>query len=640
MSGPNIIELIVRAVDQVSGPLRSMGRSVENFSDTVKKGAAAVGLGLGIREFVEANRDAQASLAQLDIAYRNSSESARRSKDDIIAFANAQLKSSQFGDEAVIQSQTTLLRFSRVSREVFERARRDVLDVSAALGIDLQQATESVGRALESPTQGLRNLRQLNIVFTQSQRDLIQKLEESGRVYEAQNILLDALEDHYRGAAKASSETLGGALDRLKNNFQELLELSDKSGGKATEQINELADAVGSHTVQDGVKRITDSFAEMYDEIKKVASLGPSTLKKMAEEANKFLPERFQIGFLSHPGEDERVNGSPGHGPIKRPLTDEELQQRAEDARFALLKSLDEVKVTAVKEETAGLAKLMREWGDEAQSSGQKASAALERTKILLDELEQNEISKALGRPGAGIFDDMTKAADVVQIQLQAAERYKTTVEEIIDSQLQLIDINAIAARKLVEPLPAATARIREFVDTIKEGLQNAAAQGQITGRSITKYLVAAFESKLIYRAIDMLGAYIEKTLVKATSSSGSGGGKSSFWGNALNAAASFFFSAGGGETSGLTMVGENGPELVSGRNKVWNTQQLRWAMAGGPGGGGASQVQINEGDIIIQGNADEKTAAMIRTESRARQRETLRIIDQKLKDNGYGRLR
>lgn len=556
----------------------------------------------------EATANAQKSLVQLDIAFNNSSESARRSKDDIVGFATSVQKGTEFSNTAVIKSQTTLLNFGRVTRDVFSRARQDVLDVSAALGIDLQSASDAVGRALESPAQGLRNLRQLNIVFSESQRQLIERLEATGHVYEAQNLLLDALEDHYRGAAKASSETLGGALDKLKNNFESLLELSEKSGGAAAENVNKLAEALSAPKLQSAVKRIGDSIAEMFGQISSVATTIPRLL-----------------GVFDKAPVELRAQG---HGPLPSPLTDAEKKTRADDERRALIASLQEIKPNVPKEDVAGLTKLMRDFGDEAESAAGKASRQFERLKLLLDEIQQDQINSLT--PSGNTVEASKKYFETLE---QQANDYKKTIEEVIDDQLKLIDINAIESRKLIQTTTLAQDRLKEFTDTIKEGLQNAAQAGDLTGRSILRSLLAAFEAKLLYQAIDSLVSYIGRALTKAIAA-GSAGGGSGFFGGLLGSI--FGHAAGGGSMSGPRIVGEDGPELLLSSGQVMNRRQLAFAMAGSSG----ATIEMGDTNIVVQGNADERVLQAMEIRIQQNNKKQLETFSRILQQNGYGALR
>ena len=69
-------------------------------------------------------------------------------------------------------------------------------------------------------------------------------LEETGRLAEAQAIVMGVMEESYAGAAEAARNTLGGSLTVLKNTFNDLIEGDAGSLNGATDAVNMLTDAL------------------------------------------------------------------------------------------------------------------------------------------------------------------------------------------------------------------------------------------------------------------------------------------------------------------------------------------------------------------------------------------------------------
>lgn len=664
MPGNDEISITARYIDEVSRGLQGTENAVADFGNKLfevgVKLAEAFAIEETLRKVVETTSAAQRVISQLGIAYQNSAEAANRSKHEILEFTEAQSKATEFSTNAINQAQTALLRYDRVQGEVFERARKDALDVASALGTDLVGASESLGRALERPSTGLRQLRTLGIVFSQSEQELIERMDKTGRTAEAQGIILDKLEKKYEGAAAAARTTLGGSISALKNAFESLFESTEKgaeSGAKAVNQITEIISSPGfKSTIQgftaelldwvrafvnvvnisvSGLKTLGQYAAHFSESAEKTgldklfakqSNLGAS-LNAALDQANTQDPvERRRAEALiarirkdldevqrqvksasqaPQPGEAQAVGSRQATKPGQvKFISDDEVKRRAEDSREQLLESLQPFEVfdkniSAISSSLDPMAKLMKEFGEEAETSGDKLNRSFARTKIILEEV------------GA------------------STEQYNKKIEEVIDSELKLIDTNAIESRKLVEPLSAEQVKINKIVDTIEEGLKNLAQSGQTSGRAILRYLLAAFESKLIYTAIDKLGSYLRKSLSSSSSST-----KSGFFAGLVGA---LFGSAGGGETMGLQWVGETGPELTSDRRKVWNTQQLRAANLGGGG-----SVNFRGGDTIlnVQGDANEKTLARARVEQERNNKKQLEAFSGLMRQNGYRPLR
>lgn len=660
MPGNNTIEVTAQYIDEVSKGLGGTERAVEQFGNKLfevgTKLAEAFAIEKTLEKVVDETSAAQRVVTQLGIAYQNSAESINRSKKEITEFSESQTQATEFSTNALTKAQTALLRYDRVQGDVFDRARKDALDVASALGKDLVDASETLGRALERPSTGLRQLRSLNIVFSQSEQELIARMEKTGRAAEAQGIILDKLEGKYQGSAAAARDTLGGAISGLKNAFEDLFVSTEKgaeSGARAVNQITEIISSPGFKTsIQGftaelldwtrafvnvvntaiyGLKNLAQYAAHFSESAEKTgldklfakqsnlgASLdaalpGLNSLSSVERRRSEVLIARIrkdldevrdQIKSAKEgvqPGEAQPI----GSRQVTKPgqvkfVSDDELARQTEDARNKVLDSLEPINIAIQKIEDQGLAKVMKEFGEEAETAGDKLNRSFERTKIILNEVGASE------------------------------EQYKKKIEEVIDSELQLIDLNQIRSRKLVEPLSAEQVKINKIVDTVEEGLKNLAQSGQTAGRAILRYLLAAFESKLVFTAIDKLGVYLRKSL----STSGSGGGTAGFIGGLLGA---FFGAAGGGDTMGLEWVGESGPELRSGRSKVWNTQQLR---AAGIGGGRAVQVSFGDTNFNIAGNADQKTLQIMRSEQERNNKKQLEAFSNIMRQNDYRPLR
>ena len=94
---------------------------------------------------------------------------------------------------------------------------------------DLKGASIQLGKALNDPVANLSALSKSGIQFSTSQKEVIKDLAESGRLAEAQTIILDELNIQYGGSAEAAALADGGfkqlsnAVGDLKERFGELI---------------------------------------------------------------------------------------------------------------------------------------------------------------------------------------------------------------------------------------------------------------------------------------------------------------------------------------------------------------------------------------------------------------------------------
>ncbi|ROT45000.1 phage tail length tape measure family protein [Pusillimonas sp. NJUB218] len=229
------------------------------FSRLVGVAAGAglgVGLGMAFNKFAQETINAQNEQRQLAAVIRSTGAAAGYSVKQLNDMAEALANATTLSAGDINRAQTRLLSYTGIAGETFPRAMQAVVDTSVRMGMSVEQAAETVGRALDIPSQGLSSLSRQGFRFTEEQKKVVEQLEKTGRVAEAQAIVLQALESSYGGAAAAARDTLGGALAALQNRVNDLMTGGDGSIDGLTEEINDLTDALGSEET----KRTFESF--------------------------------------------------------------------------------------------------------------------------------------------------------------------------------------------------------------------------------------------------------------------------------------------------------------------------------------------------------------------------------------------
>jgi hypothetical protein len=119
-----------------------------------------------------------------------------------------------------------LLTFSEIAKSadelngVFARTTQVSLDLAAAgFGTVKDNATQ-LGKALQDPIKGLSALTRSGVTFTRAEQDKIRALVESNNLFEAQDMILKAIEQQVGGTAAATRN----ATDRIKVSFSLLTE--------------------------------------------------------------------------------------------------------------------------------------------------------------------------------------------------------------------------------------------------------------------------------------------------------------------------------------------------------------------------------------------------------------------------------
>jgi len=188
----------------------------------------AVGQGLvsafqtGIREFSEAQKVS----AQTAAAIKSTGGAAGVTQKHIEDMAGSLQKQTGLQDDAIQSSQNLLLTFTKISNagpdKIFDRATRASLDLSVALSKDMSSSAMMVGKALNDPVKGVSALGRAGVQFTSSQKATIKSLVDTGRVADAQKMILRELETQVGGSARAFGETTPGQVQKAQRAFEDL----------------------------------------------------------------------------------------------------------------------------------------------------------------------------------------------------------------------------------------------------------------------------------------------------------------------------------------------------------------------------------------------------------------------------------
>ena len=188
--------------------------------------------------------DAEYATAQLNAALVSTKGAAGQSATALNAHAQALSYMTSYDDDAITGAQALLLTFTKIQGDVFPKATAAILDMAAAMNTDLKSATMQVGKALNDPILGVSALGRAGVQFSEAQKELIASLTETGRVAEAQAVILAELKTQFEGSAAAAANTLGGALKKLSNELGNLLTLSGDNSKTTVGFINGLTSAI------------------------------------------------------------------------------------------------------------------------------------------------------------------------------------------------------------------------------------------------------------------------------------------------------------------------------------------------------------------------------------------------------------
>lgn len=259
----------IRRAEQDLRQLNRTGERTESVSNRMRNSfrllggvLATLGAARAWNAVLSATIEQERVTAQLEQTLRSTGRYTPELSRQMQDYAASLQGVTTFGDEAVIASQSLLLTFTQIGGDVFPRAQEAILDVSTAMGTDLRSSALQVGKALNDPILGISALSRTGIQFSDVQQQNIRDMVEMGDVAAAQRIILSELETQFGGSARAARNTLGGAIQSLKNSFGDLLEgdTGDEGVSGAVEAINQLTETLNDPAVVEGLNNMVQGL--------------------------------------------------------------------------------------------------------------------------------------------------------------------------------------------------------------------------------------------------------------------------------------------------------------------------------------------------------------------------------------------
>lgn len=251
MQGP------VRAFEMVAGAVKSIATAYDNV---MMKAA-----------------DFEASLSNAISVIESQGGLTAVSMKDVLAIADRLSKTTLFEDEEIIKAASIAATFKTIGRDIFPGVIEASAKLATVMDTDLNTAVKSLGLALEDPINNYSSLSRAKVKFTDDEIKMIKQLQEEGKLHEAQQILLDKVNDKLGNAAVNAANTATGSYKNLKKTIGELGESAGKIVGafSDTKGINKvLSEQVAwgeAYALRETIKKmnkqgqeITRGYAEAY----------------------------------------------------------------------------------------------------------------------------------------------------------------------------------------------------------------------------------------------------------------------------------------------------------------------------------------------------------------------------------------
>jgi hypothetical protein len=283
----NEVSLIVRVKDLFTKGLKKAGAGIKRLAGLGKKlgtgllkgvaigTTALLGLAAVSKKLIGLYQNQITQEAKRNAVLKATGFAAGKTASELNKEAAALQKLTGIGDEVVISTQAILLTFKQIRGDVFTRATTAIADMGTVMrkagkdAAEVENGAIQVGKALNDPIKGISQLNRVGVTFTDNQKEQIRTLQESGKIMEAQAIILRELESEFGGAAaeahkadvgfKDITNTLGDMGEQVGKAIAE----NDSFKGildRVNESLQEFADSGQIELWAENIKKALDKI--------------------------------------------------------------------------------------------------------------------------------------------------------------------------------------------------------------------------------------------------------------------------------------------------------------------------------------------------------------------------------------------
>lgn len=208
-------------------------KAAEGASKAFAAGLGLVGLAIlgAMGKAVKAYADAEASQARFVQAMKQISKASDEQVAALVKQQKALQQITRYDDDAIASAQGFLATF-QLSTDQIKFMTPRLLDMAEGLRkttggtVDLEQASNMLGKAIQLGTVGMLAKAGVTIPgTTKAMQDLWKAQFEVASIQERVRMTGELVDGNFKGQAESAGKTLWGAIDRLKNNFGDFMEL-------------------------------------------------------------------------------------------------------------------------------------------------------------------------------------------------------------------------------------------------------------------------------------------------------------------------------------------------------------------------------------------------------------------------------
>lgn len=575
-----------RSVAAFQGPLGPISGRLSSLASTVGTAGIALGafaltvggVGFSLKRAADEGEKFERSFLRIEALLKTTQNASGQTASGIRELSREIALATLASVEGVEAAAAKLLTFRSITGNTFERTLRLSQDLAEVGFGSIDSAATQLAKALEDPALGLTQLRRVGISFSQSQQDVIKDLAETGRLAEAQTLILDQLEQQVGGAGAGAAGGLSGAYDTLSQRVSEFWQALDTATG-----VGDTFADVASR-IAEGLNQVNQALdPEEFKPLGIQVLEATDQLYKLEEQLNRLkdTPNALGITVVGNPQEVAQLEKEvQAQRDVVKALNDKLIAQ-GKATIAAREAGVETQKQIEAEQQKADADKKALELQKARQKEEDKRVATIKRVVEGLEgELTALTVQTTALQDANVTLDMAAQAYDIRNQQIRAGVDAMSEEGRKISELIKLRDqeLSKIEDRKRIED------QITKDFDTAQKAAEDAAIDRQKelddrskelakSGKEVGDTFVDAFRSfaegadsasdavkNLSYNLIEMIA---QKNLFDpiATGIGGAifGGGG----GGLLSGLFGGFFADGGVPPMGkVSVVGENGPEL------------------------------------------------------------------------------
>ena len=261
---------------EISAAARKRAKETEeawaNVGTAIGAVFSSIAVGAVFQKFIAETKQAEQEQAQLQAVLKSTGNAAGYSQERLNQMADAMQQSLGVAAGDVNSAQAVLLAFTNIVGDKLPAALQAAADHAARTGSTIQASAEIMGRALDVPSVGMASLQKQGFKFSESQIEVARELERTGKIAEAQQMVLDSLNESYGGAAAAARDTFGGALTALQNTISDLLTGDSGSMAQMKKSVEDLNATLSHEQTRAAFQTFVGWLAEMASAVVKASA--------------------------------------------------------------------------------------------------------------------------------------------------------------------------------------------------------------------------------------------------------------------------------------------------------------------------------------------------------------------------------